>query len=263
MTDGPQPYSASKTGATGANPYLRPAIATVLLIVLLIAFISAGFWQLGRAEEKAEIENTFRSGAGQDALTEPVDDAAAGEYHFRKMRLEGRYDPERQILLDNIVHAGINGYEVLTPFRTHNRTIMVNRGWVRANPDRRVVPDVEVSGDIRTLIGIVNTFPEPGMRFATEYPADAPWPRRMLYPTQEAIATALDTPVASYQLLLVEDQPDGYSRKWDVLDLGVNTNYGYAFQWFSFAVVALVFYVIVITRWRREMLQQTNKDKQE
>jgi surfeit locus 1 family protein len=260
MTEGPQPYSASTTGATGKNPYVRPAIATVLLLVLLSIFISAGFWQLGRATEKKGIEDTFRTGTGQDVLTQPVNDEAADSYRFRKLQLEGRYDPARQILLDNIVHAGVNGYEVLTPFRTHNRTIMVNRGWIRANPDRRVLPDIDVTDDLRTVTGIVNTFPVPGLRFATEYPADAPWPRRMLYPTQEAIAETLDTQVASYQLLLIEDQPDGYSRKWEALDLGVTTHYGYAFQWFSFAVVAIVFYLILMMRWLRDVRRQPNKD---
>jgi len=257
MNQGTQPYSAKPGGANDPSSWLRPAIATGVLLVLLPIFISAGIWQLGRAEEKTAIEASFQESAGMDMLRKPVSDSEAADFRFRKLQLEGRLDSTRQILLDNIVHNGINGYEVLTPFRTNNRTILVNRGWVRANPDRRVLPDIAVAEDLRTLTGIVDTFPSPGMRFAAEYPADAPWPRRMLYPTQEIIAATLDTPVASYQLLLVEDQPDGFARKWKTLDLGVSTHYGYAFQWFSFAVIATVFYVILIYRWRRErQLQQ-------
>lgn len=251
MTEGTQPYSA-KPGGANEPVWLRPAIATGVWLLLLPVFISAGLWQLDRAAQKTELEASFRSGADMDAMTQPITDAEAAGLRFRKIRLEGRFDPAHQILLDNIVHGGVNGYEVLTPFRTNNVTIMVNRGWLRANADRRVLPDVTVGGDLRTLTGIVNTFPQPGMRFATEYPDDMPWPRRMLYPTRDGIEAALDRPVAGYQLLLAEGQADGYSRKWEVLDLGVQTHYGYAFQWFSFAVIATIFYVILITRWRRE-----------
>jgi surfeit locus 1 family protein len=252
MKKGTEHYSRAQPGATGTNPYVRPAIATAMYLFLLILFIAAGRWQLGRAAEKEAIEESFASGAGMELLFEPIDDVAAAENRFRRLQLEGHFLPDQQILLDNIVHGGVNGYEVLTPFETGAVTIMVNRGWVRANPDRRVLPDISVNDDRRTVTGIVNKFPAPGIRFETEYPGDAPWPRRMLYPTQEAIADTLDKAVMSYQLLLVADQPDGYARKWKALQVDPNTNYGYAFQWFAFAVVATVFYIILMRRWRDE-----------
>ena len=252
MTEGTQPYSAPADGATG-RVWVRPAIATGVWLVFLPVFIGAGFWQLDRATQKTALEDAFRAATEQPPLTAAVDDAAAADdYRFRPLRLEGRFDPEHQVLLDNIVTDGVNGYQVLTPFRTGNRTLMVNRGWVRANPDRRVLPTVGVSAELRTVTGLINTFPAPGMRIATDYPADAPWPRRMLYPTQTVLAEQLDRPVAGYQLLLLPDEADGYLRNWDTLDLGVDTHYGYAFQWFSFAAVATVFYVILMTRWRRD-----------
>lgn len=231
---------------------MRLLVASVLLVLLLVLFINAGFWQLGRAAEKEVLEESFRTGAGMELLYEPVADEAAADNRYRRLQLEGRYLHDRQILLDNIVHGGVNGYEVLTPFRTANTTIMVNRGWVRANPDRRVLPDITVGDETRTVTGIVNRFPQPGMRFAAEFPADAPWPRRMLYPDQQAISDSLGTPVKSYQLLLVEDQPDGYARKWKALQTDPDTNYGYAFQWFSFATLASIFYAILFVRWTRE-----------
>lgn len=252
MKNGNEHYSGQPRGATAAHPYLRPAIATGMYLFLLVLFISAGRWQLGRAAEKEAIEDSFVTGAGMELLREPIDDKAAAENRYRRLQLEGYFLPDQQILLDNIVHGGVNGYEVLTPFETGTVTIMVNRGWVRANPDRRVLPDISVGEEPRTVTGIVNRFPAPGMRFDTEYPGDAPWPRRMLYPTQEAIADTLGKPVMSYQLLLVADQPDGYTRKWKALQVDPKTNYGYAFQWFAFAVVATVFYIILMRRWQSE-----------
>jgi surfeit locus 1 family protein len=90
------------------------------------------------------------------------------------------------------------------------------------------------------------------MRFAAEYPDDMPWPRRMLYPDQATIAKALGQPIAGYQMLLTANQPDGYIRKWKALQVDPKTNYGYAFQWFSFATLTVIFYVILMARWRKE-----------
>ncbi len=252
MNQGTQPYSAKPTGANGARSWLRPAIATGVLVVFVPLFISAGFWQLGRADEKKAIEAAFQANTEMEVMQQPIADAEAVTQRYRTLQLEGRFDPHHQVLLDNIVQDGVNGYEVLTPFRTYNRTIMVNRGWIAANPDRRIVPTVEVDGELRTVTGIVDTFPAPGIRIATDYPADAPWPRRMLYPTQETLAANLATPIATYQLLMAEDQPDGYARTLKSLDLGISTHYGYAFQWFSFTLITLIFYVILMTRWRKE-----------
>jgi surfeit locus 1 family protein len=255
MSDRPQPYSATQAGATGMQQYLRPAIATVMLLVLLTVFISAGRWQLRRAAEKEAIQESFVTGAGMELLYEPIDDTAASDSRYRRLQLEGVFLPEQQILLDNIVHGGINGYEVLTPFVTGSTVIMVNRGWVRANPDRRVLPDISVTAEPRTVTGIVNKFPVPGIRFAVEYPSDMPWPRRMLYPEQATIAEALGRPITAYQILLTENQPDGYKRKWKALTVDSKTNYGYAFQWFSFATIAMIFYVILMRRWLQEHSQ--------
>jgi surfeit locus 1 family protein len=261
MENGTQHYSGQQPGANAANPYVRLAVATVLYIFLLVLFISACRWQLGRAAEKEALEASFSSGAGMELLQRVISDAEAEENRYRRLQLEGHFLPEQQILLDNIVHGGINGYEVLTPFITSNTTIMVNRGWVRANPDRRVLPDISVAGNERTVTGIVNKFAAPGMRLAAEYPTDSPWPRRMLYPNQEAISNTLDQPVMSYQILLVGDQPDGYARKWKALQVDPNTNYGYAFQWFAFAVVATIFYVILLRRWLNERRSEhTDRD---
>lgn len=252
MENRTQPYSAPPGGASGVNPLARLTVASVLLVILLTIFLNAGFWQLSRAAENEALEESFRTGAGIELLFKPISDTEAAENRFRRLQLEGRFIPEKQILLDNIVHGGVNGYEVLTPFRTHNTVIMVNRGWIRANPDRRYIPDISVDDNNRTITGIVNKFAEPGMRFAAEFPADAPWPRRLLYPDQQTISTTLEIPVKSYQLLLIEDQPDGYKRKWKALTVEPATNYGYAMQWFSFALLAIIFYSILFVRWRRE-----------
>ncbi len=245
---GKQPYS-------GVNPrarYIRSAIATLVLICLLAVFIAAGIWQLGRAAEKHDLIAAFGAGSIVDTVKNLVGDAETADYRFRRFELTGRFDPERHILLDNIVMEGRPGYQVLTPFYTGGQTVLVNRGWIPANVDRNQLPTVDVDASERTITAILNTFPVPGMRIEMPQEFSTSWPRRMLYPTREELAKALGEDLPNYQLQLDANLPDGFARDWKPLVIGPEKNYGYAFQWFAFALLTLIFYVILNLRWNRQ-----------
>jgi len=225
---------------------------TVLLIILLTVFISAGLWQLRRAGEKHDLNAAFNAGSIVETLTKPVSDADATKHRFRLIKLSGLYDPHHQFLLDSMVSGGRNGYHVLTPFISDEQTLLVNRGWLAADADRKVLPDIDVDGELRTITARINHLPAAGIKLDAPVEQAASWPRRMLYPTRDQIVAALDTQVPDYQLLLDADQANGYLRDWKAIPVGPAKNYGYAFQWFSFAVVTLVFYVILNVRWARQ-----------
>ena len=67
---------------------------------------------------------------------------------YQHVRAEGRYEPERQVLLDNMPsQAGFPGFRVLTPFRREGseRLLLVDRGWVPLGATRQDLPPVFVS----------------------------------------------------------------------------------------------------------------------
>jgi surfeit locus 1 family protein len=245
---GQQPYS-------GVNPrarYIRSAIATLTLVSLLAVFIAAGLWQLGRAGEKHDLIAAFSAGSIVITVKNLISDAEAADYRFRRFELTGRFDPERHILLDNIVMAGRTGYQVLTPFYTGGKTVLVNRGWVPADVDRSKLPTVNIDDDERTITAILNRFPVPGMRMDMPQEFSTTWPRRMLYPTRDELAKSLGEELPDYQLQLDKGLPGGFARDWKPLEIGPEKNYGYAFQWFAFALLTLIFYVILNLRWNRQ-----------
>jgi len=253
-----QPYSAANPRAR----YIRSAFATVILILLLSVFVSAGVWQLGRAGEKYDLKAAFSAGSITEVLKTLVNDDEADDYRFRRFELQGRYDTRHQILLDSIVEGGRIGYQVLTPFHTADQTVMVNRGWIAAGLDRNVLPAIEVPGETRTIRVRLNRFPVPGMRLAAAANDSDIWPQRMLFPARDEIAAALDKPVPDYQLLLEPDQADGYLRDWRAVDVGPERHYGYAFQWFAFALMAFVIFCVLTFRWNQQhrKLLRTNRN---
>jgi surfeit locus 1 family protein len=223
------------------------------MMALLVVFARAGIWQLERAGEKEDLQARFAASNVVDPETMLVANAAASEARFRKFEISGHYDSARQILLDNMTAGGQNGYHVLTPFVTADKTVMVNRGWVKADPDRSRLPDVGVDIDPRTITGRLNRFPLPGIRLEAADTSQDNWPRRLLFPTGEQIAANLGYDIAAYQLLLDPQAVDGYLREWKAVEIGPERNLGYAVQWFALAALTVCIYLWLGWRYRNSL----------
>jgi surfeit locus 1 family protein len=186
-------------------------------------------------------------------LLDPPTAQAAEAHVFRRLRLTGRYAADRQFLLDGMTHDGTAGYHVLTPFRPQNseRWLLVNRGWIEANPDRSVLPEVVVDEELRTIEGRIARLPRPGIRLGDARAPDLP-PAAVtvvLYPTVDELAAHLSRPVHDYQLLLDARGPHGFERDWELPQGGVWRHRAYALQWLLFAVVLAALSYRV---WRRQ-----------
>jgi surfeit locus 1 family protein len=210
---------------------------------------TAGLWQLGRADEKRDLEARFAAGGAAGALQQLVASEAAAQFRYRTVRLTGRYDPDHQLLLDNISYERQPGYQVLTPFATDGGTVLVNRGWVPASGDRRILPDITVDGGTREIVGRIEWLPRPGIELAaTNPPRDAPWPRRLLFPTSGQASAQLGVALRDYQLLLDPSARDGYVRDWRPGGMGPDRHMGYAVQWFGLALTVVVIYFVLVAR---------------
>jgi len=224
-----------------------PSIWAVGLTALgLAAFVSLGLWQLGRAQQKQALLDAFTSGSEDilDVTGRGFDELP----RYQQVRLRGRYDANRQILLDNMPSAaGRPGYRVLTPLERADELgwVLVDRGWVPLGATREELPDVGVGTGERELTGTLDELPIPGVRVG---PAAAPgathWPRVLLFPTEPDVESALGVELESRIILLDAGMPDGFERRWrPALGFGPERHLGYAVQWFAFALVALVLFV--------------------
>ena len=154
---------------------------------------------------------------------------------------------DRQLLLDNQVHGQTPGYQVLTPLRlAGGGLVIVNRGWLPQNPDRRVLPPLPLPGESMKVRGLWRALPQPALRLKTDNcAAAASWPRVVEYPTPQDLTCIYGEPVAPGMLLLNPDAPDGYVREWTQAGTSFppGRNYGYAAQWFAFAATLFVLFV--------------------
>jgi surfeit locus 1 family protein len=231
---------------TSTLTFRPPWWATAALFAAGSLFVAAGFWQLDRADQKRALFSEYALGGEGRVLQSLAQIDNAEQLRFQLIELRGQYLSGQQILLDNMLHEGKPGYQVLTPLVTAEGTVLVNRGWLAASADRRQLPDVSVDGGERQISARIDRLPRPGIRLAASAAVpESPWPRRLLYPTAAEIAEQLDTRLPDFQLLLSPDQSDGYLRDWRPVVMGPDTHFGYAVQWFAFTVAIAVIYLLL------------------
>ena len=237
-----------------ADPLSRrfnpPLWATLGTLALGAVFASLGSWQLGRSEEKAALFARFDQGSIGTAAPAPADGTKLETDRYAVIMASGRFDVDHQILLDARTRDGRAGYDVLTPLVVDGAAILVNRGWVPANPNRQKLPEIAVSDQPRAVTGLLDTLPRAALVAGPlDIRPEMPWPRVMLYPTAADIERALGYPVRDYQLLLDAREPDGFNRSWRPALLSPQEHVGYAVQWFALAGLLVVLYVAL--NWRR------------
>lgn len=215
-------------------------VALALLVALTVVFVALGRWQLARADLNRGELGRFHDAAKLPALTLVEVRADPEAARYRRIELVGRY-LSRHVLLDNMTRDGRAGFEVLTPFEPDGGValLLVNRGWLAADPDRRVLPDVAFEPADRTRVaGRIADFPRAALRLGSAEPVESGARTVLSYPSVEALDALFEAPILPYQLKLDAGLPNGFARDWQLdADLPAR-NVGYALQWFAFAAIA-------------------------
>lgn len=217
------------------SPRLIPTLATVAAVT---AFALLGRWQLDRAEEKRALAAAFA--AAGPAIELPDDSATLPRY--QRVSARGRYDARHQFLLDNRVHDGRAGVQVLTPLILDGGgAVLVNRGWQPFGRTRQDLPAVAVPEGPRRVAGKIDELPQAGIRLPAT--ASGGWPRLVNYPDMAELEAQSGSRFHPRVILLDPAEPDGYVRDWRLHGAAPDRNLGYAIQWFAFAATAAAIWI--------------------
>ena len=211
-------------------------LAVIVTLVAVSVFSYLAVWQLGRAEERKNLRDEV---VKRSALPVAVLEAATIDLErdrYKRFRLRGEFINSHQVLLDNVVRNGMAGYEVITPFRLENgAVVLVNRGWLAAGNDRRLLPDIAVTTEKRDILASLDKPRSAPVVGADVVETANRWNYLDLgFYRQE---TGLDVP--GYLLLLSAESGPGYDRNWPEIQDKSGMHIGYAIQWAAFALIAL------------------------
>jgi cytochrome oxidase assembly protein ShyY1 len=129
-----------KTFTTLRQP--RYAALSIVMLVVALACIGAGTWQIVRFDDKVHANDALTGNAHAPvapvAAVLPLVGGRAPEpdrIRFRTVTATGSFDADRQGLVRLRSVDDTAGYYVLTPFSTDGRTLLVVRGFVPARND--------------------------------------------------------------------------------------------------------------------------------
>lgn len=221
----------------------------LLFFVVLALLLNLSAWQWRRANEKREFLEQQQKAGQQDSvqLLDTVDNAA-DTLRYRKVMVTGHYDNTQQFLVDNQVNGGKVGYFVLTPFKLQNsnKAVLVNRGWLMANQDRKVLPDVSLkNNDSITITGRVNHFPPVGIKLkGAEIPTDTQ-PSVVQVVDSQVLANKLGYGLFDFQVELNPEQDYGFKRDWQApVIMPPEQHIAYSLQWLGLAITWVVLFTV-------------------
>jgi len=225
------------------RPGVRMTIFAALFVPLTVAL---GFWQIDRGAQKRAIEDARIASFGALPIDESrLDDAPP----YARVRVEGRYDGQHQILVDNHTRHGVPGYVVITPFDSvGGRRLLVNRGWVEAPSSRSELPNVPVTD---TDVRIVGSLWMASAATQDVSAWDDRWPKRIEQFDAARIAAAVKA-TQPLEFRLEEDQPGSLEPIVLGEEMSSTRHIGYAVQWFAMAVALAIAYVVLGVRKGRE-----------
>jgi len=218
------------------------------LLGLIILLLSLSYWQWTRAHEK----QLLLTQQTQKKQAEPLYISNLQHLPLAKIRYQnivavGHYDTQHTVLIDNQISAGKAGYFVLTPFILNNstQTILVNRGWVLMNPDRRQLPTLgKIEPETLRISGRINYFPSVGIKLkGADLPTNTE-PTIVQIVNTEILGKKLAQSLYPFQLELNQTEAYGFKREWTTTTLlSPEQHIAYAIQWLLLALTLTLLFL--------------------
>jgi len=238
---------------------LTPSTIIGTLIALIVAgvCIRLGIWQLDRRVERSTRNAVISTRISDSPLTLSRLPSDTAGLTYRIVELEGELDPDHGIVLAGRSHQGVGGVHLLVPLRLVDGTaILVNRGWIPALDPRELDPaDYTPSGEIR-LSGLI--LPLPGgdhgdssrALLASADEASVSTFRHLWYRLDgEGLRTQSPYPLSTFYIQeLSEGAVSTPPLPLPLPELDDGPHLGYAIQWFIFATIAIIGWIVLLLR---------------
>ena len=228
----------------------RWLLGTLIAVLFGVACFYLGMWQWHRhVEQRTKVEAI---GTNYDAAPVPLATLEplrplTPEQQWTRVTMAGTYAAGQDLLVRNRTLDQTVGFEVLTPFTTDGRTILVDRGWVPNAQNAETAPPVDPppSGQA-DLTGWLRTG-EPQLG------RDLPPPQLASISIADSRAIRPELSADDVYVVLGAQQPPAVTGEHPLRllprpeeDLGPHQ--AYAYQWWLFMPGALVFVIVAMRR---------------
>lgn len=245
-------------------------LSHVFVLVMVLGMCRAGIWQWDRLQQRRDINARVEQlqqeePAPVEDLAEPGDYAEGRALEYTPVTATGTYLADQSVLVDGADHKGAAGAWVLTPMELDDGSIVIIKRGTIANPGQLdAVPDsVETPTGEVTVEGLVRpteTRPEVNLGVT-----------KLHFERADPATGTLDN-LARTDLARLDQQIDGDVLPFYVSlrtqdpavtaaeplppnppDLSEGSHFSYTVQWFTFSLMTVVVYALILRRRAREI----------
>lgn len=225
------------------NYSFMPSWPIILIATIFISLFTAlGFWQLHRAYEKKMFLYEFNKALQKAPIT--WDEKSNLPKQYQKLKVCGNFLPIT-LFLDNQHHQHKFGYDVLLPFMLSDGSIViVDRGWVQADiRDRKKLPNIQVGEETIKIVG--QAYYPAKKHLVLGEVLEKINNKTAIVETQDVAIISNFLQKSVYPFIIREDKiyNSGYVRDWPIVSMPPARHYGYAMQWFLFALVTFIIFI--------------------
>jgi len=227
---------------------MRPRfiVLSVISILLALGCFRLSKWQVDRLEQRRARNAMLAARLATDPATldDIPTDTSLG--HYRRVRVSGVFDYDRQVALALRSRDGSPGVYILTPLRlTDGRTVLANRGWVYAADGMSVDFTAWHDADAVDAEGFLETFVAPRGPVTME---GRPLLARQLVRDSLMPRITSDSSLFPYVVVITSPGPANAPARLAPPSLSEGSHLSYAIQWAAFGVIALVGTVLALRR---------------
>ena len=229
----------------GAYVFAPRPVPTIAAAAFIALTVSLGRWQSHRAEEKDQRQALLVARMHEPELRLTGSVPSADSLLFRRVRATGRWVREGQIYVDNQVHLGRAGFEVVTPLRLDgsDASVLVNRGWVARDAGYPRAPAVPVPPGPAQVSGLATLPPARYLELSTDTISGPVWQNLSIERYRK------HTGMAVLPIVILADPPGpGLAQIPQSPDAGSARHREYELTWFSLAVTTLALWIALNLR---------------
>ena len=192
----------------------------------------------------------LENGQHHSAIDLPLQYKTLDSWNFKRVNVVGTYTSP-VLLFDNQIRNGVAGYEVLSPMKIRGTdvVVLVNRGWVKAPADRRLLPEITTPDGLQKLLGLLWVPPKKTFRLGQDDDTVHSDIRVI-----EQVDTAILSKLLGTKLLPIVvrmesgSQLGAFDVNWPLPNERVTNHLGYAYQWYGFAAATIGIYLSLFIR---------------
>lgn len=260
-----------------AAPNRLTLIALILLGAVAVVCVMLGRWQLDRAAERKEVAAVLDAGRRAPPVVLTAVTLQADLRAWRPAVAEGQWRSEWSVLLENRNLDGRPGLWLAMPLMLDRDTaVLVLRGWFERPIAHRLAPNiltatvpVKIIGDLAVRVprlfelwtseaNAVASLPEGWKGYLQPIRGEVDPQHLPRLQNLDLEMYAQRTGLKFLPTVLMQtggDASDGLKRVWPEPSVDADKNVGYAMQWFGFAGIVLIAFLVVV--WRRLRTRQS------